>query len=624
MFAAKLLVIVVVLVLCAMVAEAANNLRDKVGDVRDKINGAVDKISDIKDRMIETMLPMRDGVKLHTFINLPKDWKDKKVPTLIDRSPYGVGDMEWIVDLFVPLGFAGVGQDMRGTEQSEGEFTMWQQDKDDSEDLGNWIIQQPWSDGRVFSIGASADGLASLQMPMNNPKFIAGQYIAWAPAAMYDILFPHGAYKQETTENWLYGLTMPNPDVVHSNVKTIYENEGFTAYWLGVTATEETVYKNVNFPSAFWGGWYDLFLTGTISAFEGYNTKSQENVRNTAVITIDPCGHCLEMQTFFTEDVVFGRTALILGQMLEVYGVHPVVRNGIKNVTFYVMSSNDDAGKEAGQYWTSLTEFPTPKMTDFYLHSDRSISLLPPTNLQANVSTSYVYDPANPVPTLGGNNLPDSIGGSIPCGALDQSEADARADVLTFQTPVQSIELAMTGPLFATLYVGSDAIDTDFTVKISDVYPTGEAKLIQDNAFRMRWREDVREASTQTPVYMKKGEVYKIELNLWNTSFVLAKGHALRVSVSSSNWPRFAPNPNNGILLKDANYPGPNITSTNTLFHSAKYPSKITLPIVEKHAQLPQIHVLKEMQSAYPQMDDSLLFKATKAFNKMAQMKGRN
>ena len=93
-----------------------------------------------------------------------------------------------------------------------------------------------------------------------------------------------------------------------------------------------------------------------------------------------------------------------------------------------------------------------------------------------DASSTYKYDPSDPVPTMGGNNLPDGIGGSIPCGPLDQAAIDQRADVLKFQTPVFNEELALTGPLLATLYVSSDAIDTDFMVRISDVYPTGEAR----------------------------------------------------------------------------------------------------------------------------------------------------
>jgi putative CocE/NonD family hydrolase len=218
-----------------------------------------------------------------------------------------------------------------------------------------------------------------------------------------------------------------------------------------------------------------------------------------------------------------------------------------------------------------------------------------------------VYDPSNPVPTKGGNNLPPGIGGSIPCGPLDQSVVDARADVLLFETSVLENELALTGPIFATLYVSSDAVDTDFVVKLSDVYPTGQANLIQDSAVRMRWRN-----GGLTPEYLNKRDVYEIEISLWNTSFVVAPGHKLRVAVTSSNWPRFSVNPNNGLLLADPSYPGENITATNTLYHSLTHASKITLPVVSKKLDLPKVHVIEAIQETYPE----ITYDAIKSFGK--------
>lgn len=569
------------------------------------------------NRNIEIMLPMRDGVKLHTLIYLPRDKNNEngKYTAIVDRSPYGYGDMEWITDIFLPFGFVAVGQDMRGTELSEGEFTMWISDANDSRDLGDWIVQQEWSNGQIMTFGASADGIGSLQTIKSHPSWLKAQYIAWMSSEMYQTLLPFGAYKQKTAEDWLRGISMPNPDVVNDNIQIVHENEAHTDYWTQVEVSDEQ-YLNVDFPSAIWGGWYDLFQLGTLQAFDGYNAKSDPSVRFTAKITMDPCGHCLEAQPFFLQNAFQGRTALVIAQIFEVYGIRPVSRSQVKNVTFYVMSSNDTAGLNAGGYWTSIEKFPTPKMTDYFMVSDGSLTTKPS---YSSEQTSYVYDPANPVPTMGGNNLPDSIGGSIPCGPLDQSEVDQRSDVLKFQTPALQAgeELALTGSLLATLYVSSDAIDTDFTVKISDVYPTGEVRILQDNAVRMRWRYNTLE-----PVYMKNGTVYPIELNLWNTSYVFGEGHALRVSVSSSNFPRFSVNPNNGVLLADETYPGVNVIASNTLYHSKKYPSKVTLPVItHKKMQLPEVNVVREVQVMYPHLTTELIDKYTSYLNKVGQKK---
>jgi predicted acyl esterase len=568
------------------------------------------------NRQIEIMLPMRDGIELHTMIYLPKsNNNDTKFPTVIDRSPYGYYNMEYLIDILLPFGFVSIGQDMRGTEKSQGNYTMWQSDANDSQDLGDWIVKQEWSNGKIYTFGISADGIGSLQTVKNNPSWLMGQYIGAATSYMYDIFLPYGTYKQETVEYWLNGLTMPNPDVVYDNINDIYENEAYTSFWKSIELNEQD-YSNINYPNAFWAGWYDIFLKGNLKTFESYNTLSNINVRYKSKIVIDPIGHCFDAGVFFTENTHNGRTALIFSQMFEVFGIHPVSRNEIKNITFYVMSSNDDIGKKSGLYWTSLESFPKPKMVDYFLNSDKTASVIP--KMFDKEFTKYKVDPSNPIPTMGGNNLPDSVGGDIPCGPLDQSQIDLRSDVLTFQTNILEEELALTGPIFATLYVSSDAIDTDFMVRVSDVYPTGVVRLLQDNAIRMRWREN-----TLTPVYMENDEIYKIEISLWNTSYVVAPGHALRFAVSSSNWPRFSVNPQNGVLLNNSRYPGKNITTINTLYHSSKYPSKITLPIVKKNL-LPEVDVIKAVQNAYPYITDEMLNTGEKYIYNMLKYKNKN
>ena len=558
----------------------------------------------------EIMLPMRDGVKLHTIIHFPRGRKDEKFPTLIDRSPYGYDDMEWVTDLLLPFGFVALGQDIRGTEQSEGNFTLYELDAFDSRDLGDWIVTQEWSDGRIFTVGASADGLASFQVPMTNPPWLAGQYMIWAPADMYNVILTQGAYKQKTAEDWLLGLSMPNPDVVYDNIEFVHKNEMRTAVWDKI-ALDSRKYGFVNYPNAFWAGWWDLFLKETLAAFDGYNTQSTEVWRGQSKIVIDPCGHCIQAAEFYTENAIQGRTGLVIAQLFEVMGVTPRhSRSAIKNVTFYVMSSNDDAGKKAGQFWTTLDSFPVPVMTDYFLNADKKMSTKA---LPKQDSFSYKTDPNDPIPTAGGANLPDSIGGSIPCGPLDQSEVDKRDDMVLFNTDVFADELALSGPMLAKLFVSSDMIDTDFMVRISDVYPTGEVRLIQDNAVRMRWREE-----TLTPVPMEKGQIYEITVNLWNTSYVVAPGHALRVAVQSSNFPRFSVNGNNGVLLADPLYPGTLQVATNTLFVGGdKYPSRLLLPVVDKRRQMPEIHILKEVSSVYSgfeHFEEELLMKVADRF----------
>ena len=138
---------------------------------------AILKVPFKDNRVEEIMLPMRDGVNLHTVIVFPRAAADQnnKFTTIIDRSPYGYSDLEWFVDIFVPLGYVAIGQDMRGCEKSEGNFSMWGKDGNDSRDLGDWVVSQEWSNGQIFTFGASAAGIGSLQTARTNPDWLKAQ-----------------------------------------------------------------------------------------------------------------------------------------------------------------------------------------------------------------------------------------------------------------------------------------------------------------------------------------------------------------------------------------------------------------------------------------------------------------
>lgn len=189
---------------------------------------------------------------------------------------------------------------------------------------------------------------------------------------------------------------------------------------------------------------YDIFLVGNLAAYEGYNTKSDPAFLHSSRITVDPLGHCQKAAEFFGPNLIEGRTLVALSQAFETYGIHAVTRTNIKNVTFYVMSSNDEAGAAAGLYWTSMEQFPQSRSVKYYLHADGSASTTAPKAAEGAESSSYVHDPANPVPTRGGNNL------DLPCGPLDQSDVDARADVLVFTTAPFADELPLTGTVGAS------------------------------------------------------------------------------------------------------------------------------------------------------------------------------
>jgi predicted acyl esterase len=362
------------------------------------------EVSEIGWRTWTSYVTMRDGIKLHTRMLVPKDYVEgQKYTVIMDRSPYGQFGIELLADLFVPAGFISVCQDMRGTGLSQGNFSNWKADANDSQDTGDWVVQQGWSNGQIYTFGASADGLGAFTTNYNAPSWLMSQYYIWTSSIGYEVIYPNGALLYNLLNRWLTG-TVREGDLDRC-WNEFMENEMQSEWWVDLTFTGNyNLVKQGQF--GFWAGWYDIFLVGNLAAYQGYNYEAESAVQHSSVLLIDPCGHCQDAAPYFTEDVVAGRTALGLMQAFEVYGARPVKRNNIKNVTFYVMSSNDAAGVEAGQYWSSVDEFPKPRMTKYYFHGDGSASPSKPARDQTlPASTSYVYDPANPQKTLGGNNL---------------------------------------------------------------------------------------------------------------------------------------------------------------------------------------------------------------------------
>jgi len=195
-----------------------------------------------------------------------------------------------------------------------------------------------------------------------------------------------------------------------------------------------------------------------------------------------------------------------------------------------------------------------------------------------------VYDPANPAPTLGGDNL------EIQCGPIDQRPLEARADVRVFTGPVLKEPLALSGPLVADVLFSTNVTDTDVTVSMMDVYPDGRAILIADGIVRARWRL-FPSTNLPSPLSGNPADVYHARVSLWNTTYVFPPGHAVRLHVSSSNWPRFMPNKNTGVPMSA--YDGsPNVTA-GTAFWMGGGPtaSSITLPVVSFPGALPAFPV---------------------------------
>ena len=248
------------------------------------------------------------------------------------------------------------------------------------------------------------------------------------------------------------------------------------------------------------------------------------------------------------------------------------------NVWFYVLGPSIE---EEGLYWIEADGFPEYTYQYYYINDNNVISTSKQTTSN---SQTYLYDPMNPVKTWGGNNLEIE-----PCGPQNQNVVEkGRTDVLQYNSSVITENFAIVGPIWVNLFVSSDAVDTDFVVKIIDVFPNGKRMLVQDGIYRMRWRNaqpyfpdyySFNYNQATKPALMNKNEIYNISVQVGHMSYIFNKNHKIGLSITSSNYPRFSVNYNSGnnVIDNSTGY----TTANNVIHYGGNYPSNIALPIVD-------------------------------------------
>lgn len=248
------------------------------------------------------------------------------------------------------------------------------------------------------------------------------------------------------------------------------------------------------------------------------------------------------------------------------------LRKRIGRVNLFVMGSfGEEIPTGAGNYWTSLDDFPKPIVKQLYLSAGAVLGESP---AKTPGSASYEYDPRNPAPMVGGNNLP-GIGTIKYSGPANQLPRDNRSDVVVFDSAPLMSDLPIVGHVSATVFASSSAPDTDFFVTISDFHPDGtKAMLVRYGMQRMRWRDS--ETTKSAP--MSAGEVYEASINMGYTAYVFPKGHRIRISVSSAANPYYIPTSNTG--ENDMTTMADPIVAKNAVHFAPDQPSRLTLPVV--------------------------------------------
>ena len=564
----------------------------------------------------DVRIAMRDGVGLYADIYRPRG-AGEKLPTILirtqyNKAPYREGRSSkrgnGVAYMFAGQGFSVVVQDMRGRFRSEGNFHPSANDADDGYDTVGWVAAQPWSNGKVGTYGCSALGLTQVMMAPTRPPALAAMVPQAAAGGArnnpYDVVnsgvpsmawaFPW--FRERASEKGTEALpkidydqimkTLPLADMMErsgratSDWRDWVSHEPGDAYWRQFAFFDEKSRPDV--PALFIDSWYNITVNETLNLFTAFQKQSaSEQARRNQYVIISPTEHCLSERAM-TPHMVGERD---MGDIRQDYWSIYLrwydhwLRGGGKGdlkmprVQYYLMGANK---------WKSADSWPIPgtRFVPYYFSSggkantskgDGRLS----TAMATGPADQYRYDPANPVPS----KAIDSGGGGQ---AADLQELDLRPDRLVFTTEPLKSGVEVTGPLRAVLYVSSSAVDTDFVVQLSDVYPDGRVYNLHQGIARARYREayKVKERYREDysrPTLLKPGKIYRIEVNMEATGNWFPPGHRIRVQVSSSLFPHWARNLNTG---RNNGTETRMVTAQNTIYHDRDHPSHIILPVV--------------------------------------------
>jgi putative CocE/NonD family hydrolase len=551
---------------------------------------------------------MRDGVVLRADIYRPK--ADGKFPVLLQRTPYNKSNGVSFGIQAAARGFVVIFQDVRGRYSSEGEWYTFKNESNDGYDSVEWAAALPYSNGKVGMFGGSYVGATQMLTAIAHPPHLAGLCPVVTASNYHDgWTYQGGAFEQWFNESWTSGLAqdtynrsvMQNTNALQGMSKLpltsyplfnladssagLYSSHALAPYFLDWLAhpdyddywkrlSIEEHYGDINVPILHVAAWYDIFQGGSIRNYVGIRAHGGEGARSGQRLLVLIGGHAGGGQKI--GDVDFGPAAAQFDEDPVTLSWYEFLLKGVQNdfakekpVKIFVMGRNE---------WREEDDWPLARAqaTKYFLHSQGpansvrgsgSLSVAAP---HAESPDHYVFDPANPVQTIGGPLCCDSW--HLPPGPRDQRPVEAREDVLIYSTPAFSRDTEITGPVSLELFAKSSAVDTDFTAKLVDVAPDGFAQNLTEGILRARYRD-----SQSKPTLLNPAQVYKFTIDLWSTSNVFLKGHVLRLEVSSSNFPRFDRNLNTG----EAQGTGEHyVSATNTIYHDAEHPSVLILPVV--------------------------------------------
>ncbi len=546
-------------------------------------------------RILNLMVAMRDGVKLHTAVYLPDD--EGTHPVILVRNAYSSKNtIPAPSEYYLGEGIIYILQDCRGTGQSEGVFYPWHAEINDGEDCLKWVAAQSWCNGRIAMDGGSYSGLTQWLAAFSSNPALVGVAPHVAPCNFHESPnYIGGAFCLKLNMQWGLGNHHRNggyPEfdfnweklAWHLPLKDIDRESGlrevdFWRDWLNHSAYDrywEQIDLNkhchrIKVPACIGGGWFDMYSRGVLESFAGMQAHAgTERARRFTRCIMGPWTHGALVKTMNCGDnakmeEMHKTRARFIERMLKDPESDPLP--GEPALKYFMMGLNE---------WRASDTWPVKntRPVEYYLHSTGTANTRFGAGLLNEIAPGheqtdcFIYDPRNPVPTNGG------CVHCLPSGVFDQTQVEERVDVLVFTTAALQANVEVVGNVRLTLYAASTAPDTDFTAKLIDVYPDGRALNVCDGIIRARYRK-----SMMTPTMLKAGELVAYDIDCWDTATCFREGHRIRLEVSSSNFPRFDRNPNTGHKLgEDAEVR----IARQTIYHDARRPSRLILPCLDQ------------------------------------------
>jgi len=551
-------------------------------------------------------IPMRDGVILYADIYMPTI--PGKYPTIITRTPYGSqrDGVHNTMMKFAQQGYIVIVQDVRGRYESEGKWEPFRDEANDGYDTIEWAAAQPFSNGKIGTQGGSYLGHNQWQAASLAPPHLTAAFPALASTNIYaNWISMGGAFRLSFNYGWGV-VRMPNrimlPQYWHTEAyapeELKYENvlmhlplqdgdrqsagsvvphyrdwikhESYDEYWKSIS--DEERFSKIKVPVYTSGGWFDIFVMGTINGYVGMRNKgATPEARAAARMIIGPWGHG-PSQSFGGVDFT---TAAYVDQFeteLSFFDLHlKNVKNGLekeKPVKLFYMGANK---------WRGESDWPIPgtKYQEMYLSSNGAANSTRGNGTLSNIKPvkanldRFRYDPSSPVPTTGGNNC---CGTPTLSGPRDQRPLEQREDLLVYTSEFLTNTLTIAGPVKMKLFAATDGPDTDWMIKLVDVYPNEMSMPVSEGILRARFREGLDKIKMLTP-----NQVYEYDIEMTGTANVFQPGHRIRVDITSSNFPQFDRNPNTGEPLGSSNKTR---VASQTIHHGGVSLSHIVLPVV--------------------------------------------